>query len=110
MRGKQEYQVTLMTENNRYKPVSCIVSIEQELGYDMTQSRTRKKEIINKGIIKIAQKRLWNNQDLARYGYTRAKVRLYDKAKIEEQNKQRYEQIKEEHYKNGTWKRPMKDN
>lgn len=104
--AKQEYQVTLMANNSKYKPVSCIVSIEQELGYDMTKSKARKKEIIDKGIIKIAQKRYWTNKDLVKYGYTKVRVRLYDKEKIEQENKLRYEQIKEQHYADGTWQRP----
>lgn len=91
------YQVTLMCENKKYKPVSALVARKE--GMD-------KKAIMTKGIEKICQKRLWTSKDLSRYGYTICKIRLYDKEKIEQENKERYEKIKEEKYASGKWKRP----
>ena len=44
--------------------------------------------------------------DLARYGYTKGKIREYDKEKIEQENAARYEALKEEKYASGEWKRP----
>ena len=58
------------------------------------------------GVKKICEKRGWRLSDLSRYEYTRYKVRAYNKAEIERANKERYEQIKEEKYSTGEWKRP----
>lgn len=96
----KQYQVTLMCKDGKYKPVSCIVTMEET---------STKKEIQTKGIIKIAQKRMWNNADLKKYGYTVCKVREYDKERIEQENKERYEQIKQAKYQTGEWKRPTKE-
>lgn len=91
------YQVTLLCKDNKYKPVSALV-VRKE-GMD-------KRAIQLKGIEKICQKRYWSTKDLAKYGYTICKIRLYDKEKIEQENKERYEKIKEEKYASGEWKRP----
>ena len=97
-----QYQVTLTDMMGKYKPVSCIITTELTL-------ENNKKDIINKGIVKICQKRYWTQRDLKRYGYLKAKVRVYDKAKIEQENKARYEQIKEQKYASGEWQRPNKE-
>lgn len=91
-----QYQVTLFTTTGKYKPVSCIIDTEE----------TDKQKLVKLGTEKICRKRYWNKADLMRYGYLKAKVREYDKEKIEEQNKIRYEQIKEEKYATGEWKKP----
>ena len=96
-----QYQVTLNTITGKYKPVSCIVTTNLTL-------EDNKKEIINLGVVKICQKRYWTNRDLKTYGYTKAKVRLYDKEQIEKENKERYEKLKEEKYACGEWKAPRK--
>ena len=103
----KEYQVTLSSTSGKYKPVSCIVK------KDNTEVITKGREVFIKelqqqGIIKICQKRLWNNSDLKKYGYTKVKVREYDKEKIAKENAERYEKIKEEKYASGEWKRPSK--
>ena len=98
-----EYQVTLFCATNKYKPVSCLIKRAEAVDLKAT-----KKQLINDGMIKICQKRGWVIKDLARYGYTSAKVRLYDKEKIEREAKERYEKIKEEKYASGEWKRPKK--
>ena len=100
----KKYQVTLMNTENKYKPVSAIVEAEDVNLFDTQQ----KQKIINMGIKKICIKRLWKTKDLQRYGYQKAMVRVYDKEKIEQRNKLRYEQIKEEKYQSGEWKRPKK--
>lgn len=82
-----EYQVTLFCKNKTYKPVSCIIKSEE---LDLSNSLI-KKQLIQKGVIKICQKRLWTLQDLKKYGYTKTMVRLYNKAEIEKANKERYE-------------------
>ena len=96
-----QYQVTLITTTGKYKPVSCIVTTDLTL-------EDNKKEIINLGVVKICQKRYWTNRDLKTYGYTKAKVRLYDKEQIEKENKERYEKLKEEKYACGEWKAPKR--
>lgn len=98
----REYQITLFCKTGVYKPVSCIVKYEE---LDLTNS-TLKKQLIQKGIIKICQKRLWTLQDLKNYGYTKTMIRLYDKIEIEKANQERYKKIKEQHYLDGSWKRP----
>ena len=95
------YQVTLTTTTGKYKPVSCIVTTDLTL-------EDNKKEIINKGVVKICQKRYWTQRDLKNYGYTKAKVREYDKEKIEQENKERYEKLKQEKYACGEWKAPKR--
>ena len=101
----KEYQITLTSTSGKYKPVSCIVKKDSkevlEKGRDVFI-----KELQQQGIIKICQKRLWNNSDLKKYGYTKVKVREYDKEKIAKENAERYERIKEEKYASGEWKRP----
>ena len=101
----KEYQITLTSTSGKYKPVSCIVKRDSkevlEKGRDVFI-----KELQQQGIIKICQKRLWNNSDLKRYGYTKVKVREYDKEKIAKENAERYVRIKEEKYASGEWKRP----
>ena len=102
----KEYQVTLMCGNGAYKPVSCIVKREQYSDVDYSSNATVKKELQKLGIQKICGKRGWTLSDLSRFGYTRYKVRAYNKAEIEQANKERYERIKEEKYSTGEWKRP----
>lgn len=102
----KEYQVTLLCNTNKYKPVACIITREQECKLDMSCDVKIRKELINKGIQKICTKRYWTKADIAKYGYTRAKVRLYDKEKIARENEERYNRIKEEKYASGEWVRP----
>jgi hypothetical protein len=91
----KEYQVTLFTPDNKYKPVSAIVtqdtSTVKELG-----NKAYTQAIKTKGIKKICNKRYWTGKDLTRYGYTKVKVREYDKEKIAAENAERYEKIKKE--------------
>lgn len=93
---KKQYQVTLISESGKYKPVSCIVYMEQAEDVDLTADKAMKSAIVKQGVIKIAQKRLWTGADLKKYGYTKSKCRLYDKEKIEAENAERYEKIKAE--------------
>ena len=97
-----QYQVTLTDMLGKYKPVSCIITTDLTI-------KEHKKEIINKGVVKICQKRYWTQRDLKKYGYLKAKVRVYDKEKIEQENKERYEQLKEQKYASGEWQRPKKE-
>ena len=94
---KKQYQVTLICESGKYKPVSTIVTMEET---------TDKKAIMREGQRKIMVKRYWSMTDLAKYGYTKGKIREYDKEKIEQENAARYEALKEQKYASGEWKRP----
>ena len=96
------YQVTLVSTTGLYKAVSTIVKAEK------IATKEDKQGVINKGIVKIAQQRRWTNQDLKKFGYTKVKIREYDKAKIEKQNAERYEKIKQEKYACGEWKAPKR--
>ena len=103
---KKQYQVTLICTTGKYRPVSCIITNEQEVDIDLSAFDFGKNEFAKQGIKKICAKHYWNGADLKRYGYTKVKVRAYDKEKIEAENKARYERIKEEKYASGEWKRP----
>ena len=94
---KKQYQVTLICENGKYKPVSTIVTMEET---------TDRRAIMREGQKKIMIKRYWSMADLTKYGYTKGKIREYDKEKIEQENAARYEALKEEKYASGEWKRP----
>ena len=91
-----QYQITLFTTTGKYKPVSCIVETEE----------TDRKKLVKLGTEKICRKRYWTKADLVSYGYLKAKIREYDKEKIEAQSKENYEKLKEEKYLSGEWKRP----
>jgi len=95
----KKYQVTIFCETGKYKPVSTIVTATE------TDNRIT---LQKKGIQKICLSKCWDGKDLARYGYTKVKVREYDKEKIEAENKARYEALKEAKYASGEWKRPKK--
>lgn len=94
-----KYQVTLMCDNGKYKPVSTIVEMDTQ---DIPAIKTR-------GIQRICAQRYWTKLDLKNYGYTKVKIRIYDKEKIDKENEERYNRIKEEKYANGEWKRPKKE-
>lgn len=102
----KEYQVTLISATNQYKPVSCIIKKKQAEDVDLTQNKSDKMDLIHEGYKKICAKKYWTKSDLLKYNYTKAKVRVYDKAKIEAENKARYKAIKEAKYQSGEWKRP----
>lgn len=103
---EKQYQVTLLATNKKFKPMSCLVKVKQDTDEDLTQNPDEKKKIIDRGIKIICCKRYLNGNDLKRMTFTKCKVRLYDKEKIELENKMRYEKIKEEKYASGEWKRP----
>ena len=94
-----QYQVTLTCTTGKYRPVSAIVETDS----------TDKAIIQTKGIQKICIQRGWSSTELKKYGYTKVKMRIYDKEKIAIENKARYEKIKEEKYASGEWKRPKKE-
>lgn len=103
---KKKYQVTIMCGNGAYKPISTLIEVEQTDDADLTKDKTKKKEIIQRGVNRICATRYWTSKDLAKYGYTTAKVRVYDRLAILQQQKENYEKLKEEKYASGEWKRP----
>lgn len=106
---KKQYQVTLISATGKYKPVSCIITREQATNDDLSLDKEVRKTLITLGTQKICNQRLWGKRELTQYGYTKARVREYDKEKIAKENAERYEKIKEEKYASGEWKRPKKD-
>lgn len=83
-----QVQVTLLSDRGN-RPVSCIVDVESREYF-----LSHKKEIQQKGITKICQKRYWQKRDLLNYGYMKVMMREYDKERIEKENAERYERIK----------------
>lgn len=104
---RREYQVTLLCATGQYRPVSTIVTKEQNNIIDLTTIPNSKEMIKQEGIKKICQKRGWTERELKQYSYTRIKVRYYDRELIAKEKQEKYEKIKETHYQDGTWKRPI---
>lgn len=98
----KQYQVTLVCNNGKYRPVSCIIKCEE---LDLI-NKEQKNALIEKGVQKICMIRYWSRSELTRFGYTKVKVREYNKTKIEIEANARYNTIKEAHYADGSWKRP----
>ena len=91
----KEYQVTLFCTTGEYRPVSAIVKKDTSLVARVGKEKYVQ-DIRTEGIKKICIKRYWSGNDLKRYNYTRVKVREYDKEKIAQEQKERYEKIKVE--------------
>lgn len=106
---KKQYQVTLICTTNKYKPLSTIVNFEQIGNFDLTPNADYKKKIIAQGTEKICIKRGLTGKDLQKMSFLKAKVRAYDKEKIEQDAAVRYEQIKREKFASGEWKPSKKD-
>ena len=99
---EKTYQVTLFDKEGRYKPISCLIK-QEEIRLD---NKVQRKDLVNKGVTKICASKMWTVKDIQKFGYVLAKAREYDKAKIEAENKARYDKIKEEKYASGEWQRP----
>ena len=67
-------QITLFDKENRYKPISTLIAAESVRYYN-----EHVKEIKEKGIIKICQKRGWTARELKKYNYLTCKVRVFSK-------------------------------
>lgn len=72
---KKKYQVTLFCTTGAYKPVACIITNQQADDTDLSTDKEARKEMQKIGIKKICEKRYWQLSDLARYGYTRYKIK-----------------------------------
>ena len=86
----KQIQITLVSDKG-YRPVSTLITVDKVSDYV-----ENKKQMQLQAVQKICAKRHWSAKDLAKYGYTCIKARVYDKAKIEAENAARYEQIKKE--------------
>ena len=75
----KQYQITLFCTTGAYRPVSCIVNRQQESDTDESQDKTIRKTLQREGVKKICQKRYWQLSDLNKYGYTKYKIRPYEK-------------------------------
>lgn len=99
-----EYQVTLFCNTGKYRPMSTIVRVKEEI-----TTPEAKKALIEKGAQKICYQHGLSGKDLKKDGYIYGKVRVYDKEKLDKEAKERYNKIKEEKYASGEWKRPKKE-
>jgi hypothetical protein len=73
-------QVTIFTKNGKYKPMSTVFTVAD--GFDI---ETYKQQLMQRGLREIAIKRGVTTEQLRAYGFNYAKVREYDKAKIEKE-------------------------
>ena len=62
-------QVTLYDKSGKYRPVSCLVPVE-DASFD-------KEEVKVRGIKKIMMTRGWTKRDLITYNYLTCKMRIY---------------------------------
>lgn len=75
----KKYQVTLFSSTGKYKPVASIVNWEQSDDIDYSNNREVRKLIQREGVKKICAKRYWTLSDLRTYGFTKYKIRVYEK-------------------------------
>ena len=61
---QKQYQVTMVCATGQYRPVSTIVTIEQSNDDNLLLNPKKKKEIIDKGIVRICQKRYWTSREV----------------------------------------------
>ena len=73
-------QVTFFQKENKYKPISIVLDIES-MGY----YTSHKVELQRRALLNIAHQRKTTPKELINQGYTKIKVREYDKEKIKEQ-------------------------
>ena len=73
----KQYQVTIFHKNNKYKPISTIVSRHQENNDNLLLNKAQREAIKLEGIKKICTKKYWGISDLRAYEYTRVKLREY---------------------------------
>lgn len=86
----KQIQITLISDKG-YKPISTLIEVEKVTDYVLNEQKYREK-----AIVKMLAQRRWTRSDLTRYGYTTMKHRVYDKERIQKENEERYERIKEE--------------
>ena len=72
----KQYQVTIYNEDNKYKPISTIVTIRQQENITLGDTQ-HKRHVIQQGIQKICNKNYWTARDMNYYRYTKVRVREY---------------------------------
>ena len=85
-----EVQISLFSSKG-YRPMSTILTVPNAADYN-----EHKEEYKKLAVVKMCQQRKMSTYDLRKYGYNEIRVRPYDKAKIDQENKERYEKIKAE--------------
>ena len=83
-------QVTLISEGG-YRPLSTLATVPSWDEYMRNKVAYQQKIVTS-----MLAKRGMNVRDLRKYQYTQIKARVYDKERIEQEKKARYEQIKKE--------------
>lgn len=76
-------QCTLFSVTNKYRPISTLLEIESIKYYN-----THKQEVQQRAIDKIVVQRKTERWCLKRDGYTRMKVRVYDKKRLKKKKKE----------------------
>lgn len=85
------YQFTIFCADGKYKPISTILECKSDGDYLANQREYKKR-----AVAKICAQRNITPQWLRKYNYTQMAVRFYDPQAIEQQKRERYEQIKKE--------------
>lgn len=78
-------QVTFFHNENKYKPMSTILEIE-----NMQEYNNNKAEIQKKALLTIGHYRHQTPQEIIKNGYTKVKIREYDIEKIKAQQEQQH--------------------
>lgn len=86
-----QLQCTLFSSTGKYRPMSTLVKVES-----VDYFKEHKTEVQTRAIQKICVQLNTEPWCLKRDGYSKMKVRVYDKAKIDAEKAARYEQIKKE--------------
>ncbi len=84
-------QVTLFSTTGKYRPISTLIEVENVEYY-----KAHAQEVQKRAIQKMCAQRYVDWDWMKEGGYTKMKVRVYDRAKIDAENKERYERIKKE--------------
>lgn len=85
-----QIQITLISESG-YRPLSTLINCESWEEYQVHKTAYQQK-----AVTAMLAKRYMTIRDLRKYGYTEIRSRVYDKERIEAENKARYEKIKKE--------------
>lgn len=83
-------QMTIMSDKG-YRPLSTLINVESATEYIAHKALYQQE-----AVLKICANRHMTTADLKKYGYNTIKAREYDKARIDQENKERYEKIKKE--------------
>lgn len=85
-----QVQITLISESG-YKPLSTLIDCESWEEYQANKIAYQQKAVTY-----MLAKRYMTVRDLRKYGYTEIRARVYDKERIQAENRARYEKIKRE--------------